>query len=94
MTRCLPFGRSLQRAQVPVAVTLATKKEALGRIVALAPGSILRFDKSCHEPLDLEVGNRRIAKGICVQSGRQLGLQITGIVGRDEGIEGANRAIR
>ena len=93
MTRCLPLGRSLLRAQVPVAVTLATKKEAVSRIVALAPGSILRFDKSCHEPLDLEVGNRRIAKGICVQSGHRLGLQITAIVGRDERFEGRNQDI-
>jgi flagellar motor switch/type III secretory pathway protein FliN len=91
MPCCRPLAYSLLRAQVPVAVTLAAKKEAVSRIVALAPGSILRFDKSCHEPLDLEIGNRRIAKGICVQSGQRLSLQITRIVGRDERFAGRNQ---
>jgi flagellar motor switch protein FliN len=71
------YTRSLLRIKVPVVVTLARKRQALGRIVEIAPGAILQFDKSCEETLELAVGNRTIASGEAVQVGEQLGLRIT-----------------
>ena len=70
-------NRNLLRIKVPVTITLASKKQAVGSIVDLVPGAILRFDKSCHEKLDLEVGSRRIAQGECVHVGDRLGLRIS-----------------
>jgi flagellar motor switch/type III secretory pathway protein FliN len=70
-------NRNLLRIKVPVTVTLASKKQAVGTIVDLAPGIILRFNKKCDENLDLEVGTTRIAQGECVNVGGQLGLRLT-----------------
>ena len=42
-----PYTRSLLRIKVPVVVTLAEKRQKLGSIVELAPGSIIQFDKPC-----------------------------------------------
>ena len=39
-----PYTRSLLHIQVPVVVTLARKRQALGRIVELGPGSIIQFE--------------------------------------------------
>lgn len=74
------YTRSLLRIKVPVVVTLAEKRQSLGRIVELGPGSIIQFDKSCEEMLDLDIGSHRIAAGEAVKVGDKFGLRITSIV--------------
>jgi flagellar motor switch/type III secretory pathway protein FliN len=75
-----PYSRSLLRIRVPVVVTLAQKRQILRRIVELGPGSIIQFDKSCEETLDLDVGGHRVAIGEAVKVGDKFGLRITSII--------------
>ncbi len=78
--RDLPdYTRSLLRIRVPVVVTLANNRQPLGRIVELGPGSIIHFEKSCEEMLDLEVGGRSVARGEAVKVGDKFGLRVTSI---------------
>ena len=79
-----PYTRSLLRIKVPVVVTLAEKRQKLSRIIELGPGSIIQFDKSCEEMLDLEVGNQAVATGEAVKVGDKFGLRITAMVLPDE----------
>ena len=79
-----PYTRSLLRIKVPVVVTLAEKRLKLGCIIELGPGSIIRFDKSCNEKLDLEVGNQAVACGEAVNVGDKFGLRITAMTPPDE----------
>ncbi len=81
-------NRNLLRIKVPVTVALASKKQSVGRILDMAPGSILRFDKSCHDSLDLEIGTRRIAQGECVQLGDRLALRVSSLILSTERLEG------
>jgi len=74
------YARSLLRIKVPVIVTLAEKRQPLGWIIELGPGSIIQFDKSCEEMLELDAGGRRIATGEAVKIGDKFGLRITSIV--------------
>lgn len=74
------FSRSILKVSVPVRVTLAEKRQSLQRIVELGPGTIIQFDKSCEESLDLEIGNCRIAAGEAVKVGDKFGLRITSIL--------------
>ena len=53
-----------------VVVTLAEKRQTLSRIVELAPGSIIHFDKSCEDPVELHVNGQRIAIGETVKVGQ------------------------
>jgi flagellar motor switch/type III secretory pathway protein FliN len=78
------YTRSLLKIKVPVVVTLAEQRQPLRRIVELGPGSIIQFDKSCEEMLDLEVGTHRIAAGEAVKVGDKFGLRITAIILPDE----------
>ncbi len=78
------YTRSLLRIKVPVSVTLAQKRQPLGRIVELGAGTIIQFDKSCEEMLELAVGNRTVATGEAVKVGDKFGLRITSIVLPDE----------
>jgi len=75
-----PYAQSLLRIRVPVVVTLARKKQALGRVVELGPGSILQFDKSCEEMLELDAGELPVALGEAVKVGDKFGLRITSMV--------------
>ena len=67
----------LSRVKLGVSVVVAQKREAVCRIVQLAPGDVLQFDKSHRAPLELHVDGRRVAAGQCVEIGRRLGLVIT-----------------
>ncbi len=69
-------NRNLLRVKLPVTVTLARKKEKMGEVLDLRPGSIIRFDKSCEEVLSLHVEDRLVATGEAVELGDKLGLRI------------------
>jgi flagellar motor switch protein FliN/FliY len=70
------YTRSLLKIRVPIVVTLAKSQQPLSRIVELAPGSIIPFDKSCEDTLSLEVNNREVAIGEAVKVGDKFGLRI------------------
>ena len=75
-----PYTRSLLNIQVPISVILATKRQPIEQIIDLGAGSIIHFDKSCEEMLDLYVGQHRVAKGEAVKVGEKFGLRIMSVI--------------
>ena len=71
------YSRSLLRIEVPVSVRLASKKESVQEIVELAPGSIIKFDKACDQPLLLCVGDQEVAAGEAVKIGDYFGFRLS-----------------
>lgn len=86
-----PFVRSLLQINVPVAVTLATTKQKVRQILELGPGTIIQFDKSCEETLELEIRGQRIAVGEAVKVGDKFGLRVTSIILPEERFEALGR---
>ena len=84
LTELPNYTRSLLRIKVPVVVTLADKRQPLGRVVELGAGSIIQFDKSCDEMLEMSVGGHPVATGEAVKVGDKFGLRITSIILPDE----------
>lgn len=74
-----PYSRSLLRVPLNVTATLASTREPIKKIVELAPGSLIQFNKSCEETISLEVGGHRIALGEAVKVGERFGVRITSI---------------
>jgi flagellar motor switch protein FliM len=68
------------KIRVPLSVTLAAKKQPVGQILEIGPGSILQFEKSCEEMLDLNVSNLPIARGEAVKVGEKFGLRVTSLI--------------
>jgi flagellar motor switch protein FliN len=68
--------RGLLKITVPVTVTLAAQRKPIQEILELGPGSIVKFDKTCNEPLELAVGERVIATGEVVKVGDKFGLRV------------------
>ena len=64
------YARSLLKIEVPVSVVLANKKENIGDVVALALGTIIKFDKACDEELQLTIGDHTVAEGEAVNATR------------------------
>ncbi len=74
------YPRRLLRIRVPVRVTLASQRKSIQEIIELGPGSIVKFNKTCDEPLELCVGERPVAHGEVVKVGDKFGLKISGLV--------------
>jgi flagellar motor switch protein FliN/FliY len=74
------YAKSLLRIKVPVIVTLAAKKQPVGRIMELGPGSIIQFDKSCEEMLEMHVNEQLVGQGEAVKVGDKFGIRLTSLV--------------
>ncbi len=72
--------RSLLHIRVPVTVTLAAQKQPVKRILELGPGSLLQFEKSCEELLELEVNGHRVAVGEAVKVGDKFGIRLSAMI--------------
>jgi flagellar motor switch protein FliN/FliY len=74
------YARGLLKIRVPIRVTLASQRKSIQEITELGPGSIVKFDKTCDQPLELLVGNRPFAQGEVVKVGDKFGLRISGLI--------------
>lgn len=66
----------VRNVPVPVIVKLAQKRISLETLMSLSPGSIVIFDKSCDDLLDLFVNNRLYCRGEAVKIGEKFGLKV------------------
>ena len=74
------YGRSSLKVRVPVATVLARARKPIKAILELGIGSVIQFDKSCDEPLEIEVGQSTvIADAEAVKVGDKFGFRINSI---------------
>ena len=78
------YWKSLLKIETEVAVTLAQQKLPVDRILQFVPGVMIQFEKSCDQPLFLEIDGNVIAEGEVVKVGDKFGLRITEISNREE----------
>lgn len=87
------YTKNLLRIRVPVMVTLARKKQKVSSIVELGLGTILQFQKSCEQLLEIEVNGHEIGQGEAVKVGDKFGLRVSNLtlpgerfkaIGKDE----------
>jgi flagellar motor switch/type III secretory pathway protein FliN len=75
------FGRSVFKLKIPVASVLARARKPIKMILELGVGSIIQFDKSCDDLLDVEVGQTiTIATAEAVKVGDKFGFRINTIL--------------
>lgn len=70
-----PLERIL-RLEVPVIVRLAECKMTLSKVLGLAPGAIIEFEKPADASLDLMINNKCIGNGQAVKVGENFGLRV------------------
>ncbi len=66
---------------VPVQVTVhvGRARVTLGELVKLTPGSLLELDREAHEPADILVNGKVVARGEVVTIGDSYGVRVTGL---------------
>jgi flagellar motor switch protein FliN len=65
-----------RKMPVTISVRLASKRIELGEFLAITPGTLITFDKSCDDPLELYVNNYRYCQGEAVKIGENFGLKV------------------
>ena len=78
------YSRSLLHIEVPIRVILASKAMKVNDIVNMGIGTIIQFDKSCEDTLDVEIGKQKIAEGEAVKIGDKFGVRVTNIAMPEE----------
>ena len=75
------YSRSVLKVHVPVAAVLARARKPIKTILELGIGSVIQFDKSCDEPLEVEVGQTvMIADAEAVKVGDKFGFRINSVL--------------
>ena len=71
-------GRAHRLLNLPVTVVvrLAEKKIEMGQLLALSPGALITFSKSCEDLLDMYVNNQLYCRGEAVKIGEKFGLKV------------------
>lgn len=70
-----PLAR-LRKLPVTVSVRLTEKRISVSQLLAITPGALLTFNKSCDDLLDLYVNNSLYGRGEAVKIGECFGLKI------------------
>lgn len=70
-----------QLLDVPVEVTveIGSSQIHLGELVKLGPGSVLELDREAHEPADILVNGKVVARGEIVTVDDRYGVRITSV---------------
>ena len=73
-----PIGlENLLDVPVNITVLIGTTSMSLGDLVALGPGSLIPLDREAHEPADILVNGRVIARGEVVTIDNTYGVRIS-----------------
>jgi len=67
--------------EVPVRVTvqIGCARMSLAELVRLAPGSLVHLDREAHEPADILVNGKVVARGEVVTIDKSYGIRITSV---------------
>lgn len=78
-SRSSPNVARLLKIRVPVIALLASRPMLVSNIRRFTVGTIIEFEKSVGEPIELLVNNRRIGRGEAIKAGEKFGLHVTQI---------------
>lgn len=78
-SRPSPNVARLLKIRVPVIALLASRPMLVSGIRRFTVGTIIEFEKSVGEPIELLVNNRRIGRGEAIKAGEKFGLHVTQI---------------
>lgn len=71
----------LMGVPVKVSVEVGRAKMTLSELVKLSPGSVVELDRDAHQPVDILVGGKLVARGEVVTIGEKYGVRVTNVQG-------------
>jgi flagellar motor switch protein FliN/FliY len=79
--------KTILKLRVPVIVQICRQRKPVDELLQLGSGSILEFEKSADDDLELLVNNKPIGRGRAVKVGENFGLRLTQIGNRRERVQ-------
>lgn len=70
----------LMNVTVPLTVELGRARISIAGLSQFAPGTLVTLDREAHEPVDVLVNGKLVAKGEVVTVGSRYGVRITSMV--------------
>jgi len=83
-TRGTGFGALLD-VSMPVTVEIGRTRLTIEEVLALDAGSVVELDRLAGEPVDVYIGERRMAEGEVVVIEDRLGVRITRVLPQPDG---------
>ena len=71
----------LMGVPVKVSVEVGRARMTLSELVRLSPGSVVELDRDAHQPVDILVGGKLVARGEVVTIGDKYGVRVTSVQG-------------
>jgi len=71
---------TLLDVSLPVAIEFGRTSMTVQEVLELGPGSVIQLDRMVGEPIDIYVGDRKLAEGEVVVIGEHFGVRITRIL--------------
>jgi len=71
---------TLLDVSMPVVIEIGRTRMTVQDVLALGPGSVVQLDRMVGEPVDVYVGDRRLAAGEVVVVGEHFGVRITTVL--------------
>lgn len=65
---------------VPLTVELGRTRISIAGLSQFAPGTLIPLEKAAHEPVDILVNDKVVARGEVVTIGEQYGVRITSVL--------------
>lgn len=74
---------TLLDVSLPVAIEFGRTSMTVQEVLELGAGSVIQLDRMVGEPIDIYVGDRKLAEGEVVVIGEHFGVRITRILSGD-----------
>ena len=71
---------ALLDVSMPVAIEIGRARMTVQEVLQLGNGSVIQLDRVVGEPIDVYVGDRRLAQGEVVVVGDRFGVRITRVL--------------
>lgn len=77
----------LMDVPVHMTVEVGRKKMTIKELLSLTPGSVVAFERSVTEPMDIMVNGTLVARGEVVSADGQFGLRLVDVVSAKERLQ-------
>jgi len=68
--------QTILKLDVPLIVTVGSRRVSVETVLRLGPGSILELSKSADEPLEILINNKQIGTGESIKVGENFGVRL------------------
>lgn len=76
--------QTIMKINVPLIVTVGSRRISVEDVLGLAPGSIVELNKDADEPLDILVNNKQIGTGESIKVGENFGVRLLDVMPPDQ----------